>query len=107
MDSERSRYVTVFHQLKETETGEPGDRFIVHGEHHGDRCKHDEEMGEFIPIARPIAVIDVGVELTDDETNEWCNSHAGKAVLNQFFPEIEPDDPTLPDVDEYLEAETA
>ncbi|WP_330633751.1 hypothetical protein [Halocatena halophila] len=100
---ETSRYITVFHQLKETESGEPGDRFVVHGEKLGDRCKFDEEQGDFIPVARPIAVIDVGTKMADDETIEWCNSHAGKAVLNQFFPEIEPTDPTLPDAGEYLE----
>ncbi len=94
-----SRYVTVFQQLKDTETGEEGDRFVIHGEHHGDRCKLED--GDFVPIARPLAVIDVGTEITEDETTDWCNSHAGKAVLAPYFDGMEPDYPTLPDTEEY------
>jgi hypothetical protein len=100
-----SRYVTVFHQLKESETGEPGDRFLALGEHHEDRHKYDEELEDFVPLARPIAVIDAGAEIAEDGLEKWCNSHAGQAVLSRYFDVSEPDDPTLPDVGEYVEAE--
>lgn len=100
---ERARYVTLYHQLKDTETGESGDRFIVHGEYYGDRHIYDDDLEDFVPVARPIAVIDVGAEIGDDDLSAWCNSHAGKAVLSPYFPGIEPDDPTLPDSEEYLE----
>lgn len=106
-EPETSRYVTVFHQLKDTEHGERGDRVIAHGEHLDDRYKTDDEREGFVPVARPIAIIDVGTELPEDELSEWCESHAGKSVLHQFFPEIEPDDPTLPEVDEYLDDQNA
>lgn len=92
---ELSRYVTVFYQIRETESGEPGDRFLVHGKERKDRFKLDEDAEDFVKVAKPIAVIDVGVEITDDDVEEWCNSHAGQAVLSQYFPETEPDDPTL------------
>lgn len=35
-NTETFRYVTVMHQLKETETGDPGDRFVYHGERYDD-----------------------------------------------------------------------
>ena len=106
IDQEPSRYVTVFHQLKDTDGGERGDRLIVHGEHLDDRYVMDDELEDFVPVARPIAVIDAGVEMEHDQLGEWCNSHAGKAILNQFFPDIEPDDPTLPDSEEYLDGDS-
>jgi len=105
-EDELSRFVTVFHQLKETEHSERGERVISLGKHLDDRYVTDDEREGFVPVARPIAVIDAGVEMDDDEMGDWCESHAGKAVLSQYFPEIEPDDPTLPDVGEYLEENT-
>lgn len=104
--SESSRYVTVMHQLKETETGEPGDRFVYHGERLDDSYKFDEETGDFIPVARAIAIIDVGAEITDDDVTEWCNSHAGKHVLAPYFDGLTVDDPTLPDSEEYLHTDS-
>lgn len=89
----------MFEQLKGTETGEEGDRFLVHGEHLDDRYTHRD--GDFVPVARPIAVLDIGAEITDDETTEWCNSHAGKAVLAPYFEGMEPETPTLPDTEEF------
>lgn len=99
---EPSRYVTVFQQTKKTEYGEPGDRFITHGEVLDTRYKVDEETERFIPVAEPLAVIDVGAVIEEDDLGDWCNSHAGKAILNPFFPAIELDDPTLPDTDHLL-----
>lgn len=104
-DSETSRHVTVYQQLKVTENFEEGDRFVVHGEYYGDRHTFDEDLGDFVPIARAVAVIDVGIQITDDEVSEWCKSYAGKAALAPLFPELEPDDPALPDSEEYLEAD--
>jgi len=101
-DEERSQYVTVYHQLKDRETRERGDRFVVHGEYHGDRYIFGDN-GDFVPSARPIAIIDVGAKISDDQVTEWCNSHAGQAALSRFFEGIEPDDPTLPDCEEYVE----
>ena len=103
VENETSRYVTVFHQLKDTEHSEAGERVISLGKEYDDRYILDEEEEGFIPVARPIAVIDVGVEMDNDDLGEWCNSHAGKAALDPYFPNIEPDDPTLPDCEEYLE----
>lgn len=100
---ESFRYVTVMHQLKETETGDPGDRLIYHGERLDDVYNFDEEHKEFVPVARPIAVIDAGTEITDDEMTDWCNSHAGKHVLSRYFDDITVEDPTLPDMEEYVE----
>lgn len=100
---EVSRYVTVFHQLKDTEHSEAGERVISLGEEYDDRYVLDEETEGFIPVARPIAVIDVGVEMDNNDLGEWCNSHAGKAALEPYFPNMEPDDATLPDCEEYLE----
>jgi hypothetical protein len=102
MNDESSRYITVFQQTKETENGQPGDRFIDHGEVLDRRYKVDEETEGFIPVAEPLAVIDAGAEIEKDDLGDWCNSHAGKAVLKRFFPSIEPDDPTLPDTDHLL-----
>lgn len=99
---EKSRHVTIYHQLKETVNSEPGDRSAVHGEHFDDRYRINEGMEGFEPVARPIAIIDIGVEITEDELTEWCNSYAGKVALEQFWPDLEVDDPTLPDCEEYL-----
>lgn len=96
----KSRYVTVFEQLKDTDATDEGERLVSHGRELDDRYKIDEEREDFVPIARPIAVIDIGAEITDDELGDWCNSHAGKAVLEQYFPGIEREDPTLPDAKE-------
>lgn len=103
VEQSTSRYVTVFHQLRDSDAGVRGDRYISHGRHTDDRHVLDEEEEGFLPLARPIAVIDAGVEMTVDEMGEWCNSHAGKAVLQRYFPAVEADDPTLPDSDEYLD----
>jgi len=105
IDQDHSRYVTVFHQLKDTENAERGDRAIVHGEQLDDRYILDDHKEDFLPVARPIAVIDIGAEITEDGLEDWCNSHAGKAILSQFFETAEEPDPTLPDVDEYLEVD--
>lgn len=105
-EDNKSRFVTVFHQIKETENGDVGDRLVALGQEVDDRYIFDEETGEFIPYASPIALINIGAEITDDELNDWCNSHAGKAVLKPYFPTLELiDDPTLPDSEEYLEAD--
>jgi hypothetical protein len=103
VDDETSRYVTVFHQLTDTDNGERGDRYLSLGKEPDDRYKPDDEAKGFVAYARPIAIIDAGVKMTEDEFGEWCNSHAGKAVLARYFPEVEVDDPTLPDCEEYLE----
>ena len=101
---ERSRYVTVFQQTKETDYGEPGDRFLVHGEDLDTHYKFDEDAGDFIRVAEPLAVIDAGVAFDKDDLSAWCNSHAGQAVLKPYFPEVsEPDDPTLPDTGHLIE----
>jgi len=106
-EQQRSRYVTVFHQLKDTEHGERGDRAIVHGEQLDDRHILDDDKEDFLPVARPIAVIDVGAEIAEDELERWCNSHAGKAILSKYFDHAEEPDPTLPDCEEYVEADHA
>lgn len=99
-DTKKSRYVTVLHQTKQTETGEPGDRFIVLGERHNGTHKLDDDKKGFVRVARSLAVIDVGTQLTEDEIGDWCNSHAGQHVLCRYFPDHEPDDPTLPDTED-------
>lgn len=101
-DVESSRFVTVFHQTKEHGSAKPGDRTVSLGRQLDTRYNFDEAEGDFIPVAKPIAVIDAGVELRKDELTEWCNSHAGKHVLSRYFPEIDVEDPTLPDAEEYL-----
>lgn len=101
-DEDTSRYVTVFHQIKDTDLGDEGDRLVSLGETRDDRYKRDDEAQGFVPYARPIAIIDAGVEMDGDGLNEWCNSHAGKAVLSRYFQDLEPEDPTLPDVEEYV-----
>jgi len=106
-EQQQSRYVTVFHQLKDTEHSERGDRVISHGEHLDDRHILDDDKKDFVPVARPIAVIDIGAEITDDKLESWCNSHAGKAILSQFFDDAEMPDPTLRGIDEYLEDHNA
>lgn len=106
-EQQTSRYVTVFHQLKDTDTGEAGDRWVGLGEQLDDVYIVDEEQEGFIPAGRPIAVIDAGVGLAKDDLEQWCNSHAGQAVLNQYFDVTDPDDPTLPDAEEYLRDDRA
>lgn len=102
---ETSRYVTVLHQLKPSENGDPGDRTVIHGKRLDDSYQLDEDHEGFVPLRRPIAVIDVGVEITEDQVTEWCNSHTGRAVLQRYWPELEVEDPTLPDCEEYLDAD--
>lgn len=92
-----SRHVTVFRQLEETDSKGEDERYIAHGKHTNDRYKFDREQEDFVPVARPIAVIDTGVEMPSANLETWCNSHAGKAVLSQFFADIEPADLSLLD----------
>lgn len=102
-DQQTSRYVTVFHQLKNTDNCDEGDRFISHGRCTDDRYVIDDEHEDFQVVARPIAHIDTGVPMTEHDLGEWCNSYAGKRALAPYFPDMEPEDPTLPDADEYVE----
>lgn len=94
-----SRYVTVFRQLTESDNRDDGERYIAHGKHRNDRYKYNSEQDNFTPVARPIAVIDAGVEMPSDNLDEWCESHAGKAVLSQFLSDVEEPDVTLLDTE--------
>jgi len=91
------RKVTVWRQLKANDHHDEGERYVSLGEELDDRYKH--EGSDFVPIARPIAIIDAGADISEDGLSDWCNSHAGKAVLEPYFPEIEREDPTLPDAE--------
>lgn len=103
MSGEPSRYVTVFQQTKASDTGEPGDRFVVHGEELDNQYKLDEDAEDFVSVAEPLAVIDIGAEIEEDGLSAWCNSHAGQTVLKPYFPGVsDVDDPTLPDTDHLI-----
>lgn len=102
-DRDTSRYVTVFHQFRDTEALEEGERFVSHGRAVDDRYILSEEQEDFRVVARPIAHIDTGVPMTEDDLGEWCDSYAGKRALEPYFPELEYDDATLPDCEEYLQ----
>lgn len=94
-----SQFVTVFEQTKDWGDNEKGDRYICHGEDLDRRYQIDDKAEDFVPVAKPIAVISVGTELHEYDLTQWCNSDAGKHVLSKYFPEMEASDPTLPDVE--------
>jgi len=73
------------------------------GEELDDRYVYDDELEDFVPVARPIAVIDIGAAIREGELSAWVDSDAAKAVLKQYFPSVEPTDPTLQDCEQYLE----
>ena len=85
---DEERYITVFEQTKDDDNRDAGERFITYGRD-DKRQVYDDELGKFIPVAVPLAHIELPEPVGEGATAQWTQSDLGQLALLPFFPEIE------------------
>ena len=80
IDTELSRYITI------AKTLHTGLRKVYVGKYDKYVHRFDENTGDFVSLAKSLVPLDIGTEISPDELTEWCNSDAGRAVLQPYFP---------------------
>jgi hypothetical protein len=86
---EPSPFITVMEHI------ETGDRLVYHGRQTDRLYTMDDDESEFVPLSKPLVVLDVGVPLTHDEVTTWCRSDAGRALLAPYVDDIDGPEPEV------------
>lgn len=89
MEQNESRYVTIVDRFDD------GSRDVRLGERRDMLYKRDEATNDFAPYGKPTTILDVGVEITQGEFKQWCNSDAGRSLLAPYFEGLDGPEPEI------------